>query len=198
MGAFWLTVSLLLHAFSFWLIILLFMRLSRLSEAEQRAAKRAEELEEAMTAHLVAWKEENERFLGEFDALLRAKTAAEPFKRPPASKRAALALRAESGGNGATSPTSSAESDESGAEGKMEGNVKPEQDGHDAAPDYFPDIESIEDVLDLSSSVSTADVARHLYDEGATVEEIAKKLQRGKTEVELLLKFDRKAGKTGE
>lgn len=39
MGAFWLTVSLLLHAFSFWLIILLFMRLSRLSEAEQRGGK---------------------------------------------------------------------------------------------------------------------------------------------------------------
>ncbi|ARP42235.1 MULTISPECIES: hypothetical protein [Geobacillus] len=190
MGAFWLAISLLLHAFSFLLIILLYMRLSRLGEAEQRAAKRAEELEEAMAAHLVAWKEENERFLGELDALLRTKTTAGAAKQPLASKLAAPAPRSASGGSGSASPTSP--TDESGAEEKNGEIAQTGQNDRDVALDYFPDIEAIEDVLDLSPSASAADAARRLHEEGATIEEIAKKLQKGKTEVELLLKFDRK------
>jgi len=195
MEAFWLTISLLLHAFSFLLIILLYMRLARLGEAEQRAARRAEELEEAMAAHFALWKEENERFLGDLDALLQAKTTVEPAKQPPAPKLAVVAPRAASGSDRSASPAPSVESGESAADGKALEGVKTEQNGLGAAHDYFPDIEAIEDVLDLSPS---ADAARRLYAEGATVEEIAKKLQKGKTEVELLLKFDRKADEIGE
>ncbi|MBB6282187.1 hypothetical protein [Geobacillus subterraneus] len=195
MGAFWLTISLLLHAFSFLLIILLYMRLARLGEAEQRAARRAEELEEAMAAHLALWKEENERFFGELDALLRTKMTAGPAKRPTEPKPTAFAPSAISGDSGPMSP---AESHESTAEGKTGESAKTGQNGPDAAHDYFPDIEVIEDVLDLSPSASVADAARRLYAEGASVEEIAKKLQKGKTEVELLLKFDRKADEIGE
>ncbi|OQP08008.1 hypothetical protein B1690_01585 [Geobacillus sp. 46C-IIa] len=197
MEAFWLTISLLLHAFSFLLIILLYMRLARLGEAEQRAARRAEELEEAMAAHLALWKEENERFFRELDALLRTKMTAEPAKQPPAPKLAALASRAASGSSGSASPTSPVKSYERAAEGKTKESVKTGQNVC-GAPDDFPDIEAIEDVLDLSPSASVADAARRLYAEGASVEEIAKKLQKGKTEVELLLKFDRKADEIGE
>nr|WP_235186691.1 hypothetical protein [Geobacillus sp. FW23] len=91
MMAFWLTISLLLHALSFWLIIVLFLRLSRLGEAERRA----EELEEAMTAYLAAWKEENERFLAELDSLLGSGAA--PFVSAPETNDAPVCNGAQTG-----------------------------------------------------------------------------------------------------
>ncbi|MED5077190.1 hypothetical protein P9851_07895 [Geobacillus stearothermophilus] len=207
MEAFWLTVSLLLHAFSFWLIILLYTRLSRLSEEEARAKRRAEELEEAMTAHLVAWKEENERFLAELDALLSAKPAAAADKRTPAPVKSRLPQQSEPGNekesrlvNGAGSENrpgrkqTASERPELGRSGRVE-----QTDAMDALSDYFPDVDAIEDVVDFSPpSAHAAAIARRLEAEGMTVEEIAKKLGKGKTEVELLLKFGRKNGRMGE
>ncbi|SHN16506.1 DUF6115 domain-containing protein [Gracilibacillus kekensis] len=49
-------------------------------------------------------------------------------------------------------------------------------------------VENVEDVVENSTTASIL----HLNAEGFTVEEIAKKLNKGKTEVELLLKFQQK------
>ncbi|MFC0296253.1 hypothetical protein [Geobacillus jurassicus] len=210
MTAFWLTISLLLHALSFWLIILLFLRLSRLGEAERRA----EELEEAMTAYLAAWKEENERFLAELDsrtvsppsasetggAQLNAAAGASGLHRERSREKTAPMPDAGSGKHAAGFEKRAAErtpEDEAGEGGstrqerqkKIEESYSGEAAG--AASDYVTDIGVVEDVLELSFTqpAGASELVRRLYAEGATVEEIAKQLGKGKTEVELLLKF---------
>ncbi len=49
-------------------------------------------------------------------------------------------------------------------------------------------IDSVEDVVESSSTASVL----HMQEKGYTVDEIAKKLNKGKTEIELLLKFQQK------
>ncbi|MGP4040271.1 DUF6115 domain-containing protein [Gracilibacillus sp. D59] len=56
--------------------------------------------------------------------------------------------------------------------------------------DYQPitNVEQVEDVVEQSSTAYVL----HLHNKGYTVNEIAKKLDKGKTEIELLLKFQQK------
>ncbi len=56
--------------------------------------------------------------------------------------------------------------------------------------EYQP-ISPVEEVEDVVESSTTASVL-HLHEKGFTVDEIAKKMDKGKTEVELLLKFQQK------
>ncbi|WP_163579897.1 DUF6115 domain-containing protein [Gracilibacillus saliphilus] len=49
-------------------------------------------------------------------------------------------------------------------------------------------VEQVEDVVERSTTASVL----HLHEKGYTVDEIAKELDKGKTEVELLLKFQQK------
>ncbi|MGG1558375.1 hypothetical protein [Geobacillus thermoleovorans] len=202
MMAFWLTISLLLHALSFWLIIVLFLRLSRLGEAERRA----EELEEAMTAYLAAWKEENERFLAELDSLLNSGAA--PFVSAPETNDAPSGQRGANGKETASMPGAGGGEIGAGFEKRTaeakKGENEPAERGEtekraktsrpSAAPGYFPDIGTVKDVLELSLTrpADASELARRLYAEGETVEEIAKQLGKGKTEVELWLKFAQK------
>ncbi|AKU27726.1 hypothetical protein P9857_11265 [Anoxybacillus geothermalis] len=202
MMAFWLTISLLLHALSFWLIIVLFLRLSRLGEAERRA----EELEEAMTAYLAAWKEENKRFLAELDSLLGSGAA--PFVSAPETNDAPSVQRGANGketasmlgagggeiGGGFEKRTAEAKKEENEPAERGETEKRTETSRPSAAPGYFPDIGTVKDVLELSLTrpADASELARRLYAEGATVEEIAKQLGKGKTEVELWLKFAQK------
>ncbi|BBW96662.1 hypothetical protein ACPVTF_07010 [Geobacillus icigianus] len=220
MEAFWLVISLLLHLFSFLLIVLLFLRLSRLKEAEARAA----ELEEAMAAQLALWKEENDRFLAELDRLLNNKeaSAAGPVppptgllaeEEPPAAmsaqqhgqpaKRteegAALPRNGERGaelgrtarGNRLASAVTDGETERQPMQAGAPTNEAQEQEEREAPSDFLP-IDAIEDVLDLSPLAQSAELVLRRYEQGATVEELAKQLGKGKTEVELLLKFARK------
>ncbi|MDX8046965.1 hypothetical protein SH601_13305 [Gracilibacillus sp. S3-1-1] len=50
------------------------------------------------------------------------------------------------------------------------------------------DVENVEDVVEKSTTAT----ALHLQEQGYTLEEIAKKLDKGKTEIALLLKFQQK------
>ncbi|NNU82607.1 hypothetical protein ETC05_01730 [Geobacillus sp. BMUD] len=202
MMAFWLTISLLLHALSFWLILVLFLRLSRLGEAERRA----EELEEAMTAYLAAWKEENERFLAELDSLLGNRAASlvsvrqtngAPSVQQDTSDEATALMPGAGGGEigaGVEQRTAEAKKEENEPTERGEIGKRAETSRSSATLDYFPDIGAVKDVLELSFTrpVDASELARRLYAEGATVEEIAKQLGKGKTEVELWLKFAQK------
>ncbi|NNV04995.1 hypothetical protein [Geobacillus sp. C56-T2] len=219
MEAFWLVISLLLHLFSFLLIVLLFLRLSRLKEAEARAT----ELEEAMAAQLALWKEENDRFLAELDRLLNNKEASAASPIPPptgllteeespaamsAQQHGQPATRTEEGaalprdgergaelgrtarGNRLASDVTDGETEQPMQAGAPTSEAQ-EQEEREAPSDFLP-VEAIEDVLDLSPLAQSAELVLRRYEQGATVEELAKQLGKGKTEVELLLKFARK------
>ncbi|EZP78065.1 hypothetical protein H839_04984 [Parageobacillus genomosp. 1] len=163
MLAFLLTISFLLHALSLWIIILLYLRLAKVKEMEKQQ-QMTEEIEQTFSAYLLEWKEENERFLTELAAILPNRSRTDHLPKDSAEPQAE--------GNETTAPNEETE----------------------PLPSYFPNIDEIKDIVDIRQqpASSAADRVWQLYGQGKTVEEIAKILNKGKTEVELLLKFRQK------
>jgi hypothetical protein len=156
MIAFLLVVSFILHALSLFVIILLYLQLSKVKETEKRQQQMAEEMEQTFSAYLLEWKEENERFLKELSDMLTNRTKADRKQSP--SKANATSTKEE------------------------------------ALPDYFPNVDDVKDIVDIRHQAmpSLVEEAWQLFEEGKTIEEIAKILKKGKTEIELLLKFRQK------
>jgi hypothetical protein len=157
MIAFLLVISFILHALSLFVIILLYLQLSKVKETEKRQQQMAEEMEQTFSAYLLEWKEENERFLKELSDMLTNRTRADG-EQPPSKVNA----------------TSTKE---------------------EALPNYFPNIDDVKDIVDIRHQAmppSLVDEAWKLFEQGKTIEEIAKILKKGKTEIELLLKFREK------
>jgi hypothetical protein len=165
-----LLFSFILNAISLFLIIILFIRYSHLSKLEKKQEKMMNEMESVMTSFLLEMKEENEMFL---QKLQKKQT-----------------------------------------EQKSE-TKKLNQQRSSARKEYtHPPIEQVKDIVEISSSKTivserslpekeakigpkeTVDPmetllaqVQILQNEGLSIEEIAKKLNKGKTEIELLLKF---------
>jgi hypothetical protein len=156
MIAFLLVVSFILHALSLFVIILLYLQLSKVKETEKRQQQMAEEMEQTFSAYLLEWKEENERFLKELSDVLTNRTKADRKQSP--SKANATSTKEE------------------------------------ALPDYFPNVDDVKDIVDIRHQAmpSLVEEAWQLFEQGKTIEEIAKILKKGKTEIELLLKFRQK------
>ncbi|WP_084821903.1 hypothetical protein [Bacillus sp. SA1-12] len=77
----------------------------------------------------------------------------------------------------------------------LHGKVK--EKNQDELPDYLNNVNKIEDIIEISQSSQGKSLpfeleAINLYEKGYTLEQIAKKLNKGKTEIQLLLKFRRK------
>jgi hypothetical protein len=163
MFAFLLTISFLLHALSLWIIILLYLRLAKVKEMEKQQ-QMTEEIERTFSAYLLEWKEENERFLTELAAILP--------NRPRTDHLPKDSTEPQTEGNKTTAPSEETEE----------------------LPSYFPNIDEIKDIVDIRQQPASSadDRVWQLYEQGKTVEEIAKILNKGKTEVELLLKFRQK------
>jgi hypothetical protein len=156
MIAFLLVVSFILHALSLFVIILLYLQLSKVKETEKRQQQMAEEMEQTFSAYLLEWKEENERFLKELSDMLTNRTKADRKQSP--SKVNATSTKEE------------------------------------ALPNYFPNVDDVKDIVDIRHQAmpSLVEEAWQLFEQGKTIEEIAKILKKGKTEIELLLKFRQK------
>lgn len=162
MTAFLLTVSFLLHALSLFIIILLYLQLSKVKEVERRQSQLIEEMEQTVSAYLLEWREENERFLQALSEKMNRRGEGENVAKRPASvpKPAKKEEKKEW-----TPPLASIE--------QMKDQVE-------IRTDKQPKLE-------LPSSLEERAIA--LKKEGKTVDEIAKLLNKGKTEIELLLKF---------
>ncbi|WP_027408712.1 hypothetical protein [Anoxybacteroides tepidamans] len=165
MTAFLLTVSFVLHALSLFIIILLYLQLSKVKEVERRQSQLSQEMEQTISAYLLEWKEENERFLQALSKKMDNGSEKKDVDRSPSIKNR--------------------------SEKRNE-------------TEWLPPMESIEQMKDeveiraakQTKSVSTPpppmsleEQAIALQKEGKTIEEIAKLLNKGKTEIELLLKF---------
>jgi hypothetical protein len=157
MIAFLFVISFILHALSLFVIILLYLQLSKVKETEKRQQQMAEEMEQTFSTYLLEWKEENKRFLKELSDMMIHRSKADGKKSP-------IKVNA----------TSTKE---------------------EALPNYFPNVDDVKDIVDIRHQAmppSLADEAWKLFEQGKTIEEIAKTLKKGKTEIELLLKFRQK------
>ncbi|MED5050505.1 hypothetical protein P9850_01295 [Anoxybacillus rupiensis] len=163
MIAFLLTVSFALHAFSLFIIILLYLQLSKVKEVEKKQSQLIQEMEETISAYLLEWKEENERFLQALSQRMRSRDNVQT-KPSPAPKQHSAPVKDD--------------------------EWLPPMEQVDTIKDRIEISETNQQQKEVPSSPSSiAEQAEQLQKEGKTIEEIAKLLNKGKTEIELLLKF---------
>jgi hypothetical protein len=163
MVAFLLIISFGLHAISLFVIILLYLQLSKVKEVEKRQSQLIKDMEHTVSAYLLEWKEENERFLK------------------------ALSKNVNKRSGNAAKPSSVS------IDSTLSQTTENEWPSHIPNVEMIKDKVEIRATNkhqgEQSSLPSIAEQAMKLQKEGKTVEEIAKLLKKGKTEIELLLKF---------
>ncbi len=164
MNEFLLMFSLMLHGVTFIVVIYLYRQLKDQPHVDE-LEKTVREVEDVFASYLLELKNENERLMNilkENGKNVKVETS-EP---PPLNKFA--------------EPTKTKEKREN--ENKQIENSPVETGlGDSYQPENIPVDETVE--LTLESRVL------HLYKNGKTIEEIAKQLNKGKTEIELIIKF---------
>ncbi|MGN7939855.1 hypothetical protein [Virgibacillus sp. 6R] len=170
MNTFLLLISLLLHIVAFYFIVVLYTKYATIKKLADSQSSLLEEAENSMTSFLIEMKDENERLINELTKATRDNVP--DTEKNDSQLENHLKL-------------------DSGLKMQLEKN-----DGasNDELPDYMNEIDEIEDVIEINHPKQKEDLpfeveAINLYKNGYTVEQIAKKLNKGKTEIELLVKF---------
>ncbi|MCM3003747.1 hypothetical protein [Priestia koreensis] len=198
MMSFALIISFILHAITFFIIVILYSHVTRLKETETRTKALVEEAETFMTSALVEMKEQNE--------LLLKQIKEERAKVPPRPKEAVVQLQKEG------SPVERDKQQRKPVEKQNQPENK--QEKQQERPKTInvvsePTKEDLKELLQVEeesesprmrSPLTPKEVAKlsveeveelviSLQKEGLTLDEIAKYLHKGKTELELLLRF---------
>ncbi|MBS8263488.1 hypothetical protein DYI25_03415 [Mesobacillus boroniphilus] len=188
MTTFLLLLSLILNAAAIFAIILLYLRQNRLVEAEKKQGKIINEIEEIFSAYLFELKEENDKFLE-----LMTKTKFQ--KQQGNIESTAIDAAGEETETDSGHITQAKQQNRLGKGISYHTAKKAYQQNREAVP---PDLHLPEDdKIDIDSQLnpvepnqlSFIDQVLHMKKQGLTIEEIARDLDKGKTEIELLLKF---------
>ncbi|WP_210363845.1 hypothetical protein [Bacillus sp. REN3] len=185
MTALLLLASLILNATAIFAIILLYLRQNRLFEEEKQQGRIIKDIEEVFSAYLLEMKDENEKLIELIKETASGEgTEAEKLheygvgQEQKALKEATVesSIRKESGVS------------YQAARKAYEQNAFRFPPGEEAFPAPIPDDpeSAQQETADQRPSIEQV---LELKKEGLTIEEIARKLNKGKTEIELLLKF---------
>lgn len=172
MTAFWIAALFVLQLGGFYMIALLYLRMSRLDKTEKNQQQLIKEMEDSLALYITEVKDENDRLI---DQLTKIQENPQNNESKVEPKRSSLAQEAEVA---ATSvyfnpkpPTS-----------KVLDSYRSQQQPSETS--------ATKSRLEPKQETEFETVYR-LYDEGLTLNEIASQLKKGKTEVELILKFKR-------
>lgn len=188
MTTFLLLLSLILNAAAIFAIILLYLRQNRLVEAEKKQERIIKEIEEVFSAYLFELKEENEKFI-ELMTKRPGKKQSENKKDP------SIEIEEEDRNQ---SPESGNQGDQPPRFGKgisYHAARKAYQQNSEPVSEEEITVELIEELPtslengQVSKPLSLIDQVMEMKRQGKSVEEIARVLDKGKTEIELLLKF---------
>jgi hypothetical protein len=191
MTTFLLLLSLILNGAAIFAIILLYLRQNRLVETEKKQGKIINEIEEVFSAYLFELKEENDKFLelmtktkvqnqsGDKETAALEASEKEPEK---SSDHIAQEKQPSRLGKGITYHA---------ARKAYQQNREQVSPDLDLPEDDIIAVESQENNVELKQ-LSFIDQVLYMKKQGLTIEEIAKDLDKGKTEIELLLKFRQK------
>lgn len=197
MTTFLLLLSLILNVAAIFAIILLYLRQNRLVEAEKKQDKIIKEIEEIFSAYLFELKEENDKFI----QLMTTTTIQEQ----PSNKMAAIDATEKK-------TVSVKTADEKPAPEANEGNEMQQRLGKgisyhaarkayqqnrgqtSAVPDNGVELTEVDPKENKEEVIQSSpiDQVPQMTNQGMTIEEIARKMDKGKTEIELLLKFRQK------
>lgn len=164
-----LLLSLLLHVVAFYFIIILYMKYSTMKNITETQRQILEETENSMTSFLIDMKDENEKLI---ETLLSSTNMR--MHMPMAEDRMEIKQRPNT-------------------EIKQQTNIELEPNSIEL-PSHLSGLDEMKDIVELTQTSKKKKIpfeieAINLYKEGYTVEQISKKFNKGKTEVELLLKF---------
>lgn len=171
---FLLTVSFLIHGLSLFCIILLYMQVTKVKRIERLYQQNINKMEAAMGSYLAEFQEQNEQFLRQLrerSTSLSSEVEKSSVKSPLVDKEDVPAQRVDL----KSEPSQSLHELLS-----IEENQKHIRTSFDEL--------TTDQIQDLSGE-EIKEFSVYLKRKGLTIEEIAKHLHRGKTEIELLLKF---------
>ncbi|WP_282171617.1 DUF6115 domain-containing protein [Cytobacillus firmus] len=193
MTAFLLAISLLLNIVALLAIILLYLRQNKLMDTEKRQEKVLIEMEEVISAYLVQMKEENDDFI--------SKLSKANAKNDTSIKEKSIPVNLDR-----KNDVDISKADEKSmplARASIYQASKAYKQNLRAAEDLLSEIESLPSLKE-TESVTRSDSSQSIKEEnpssindqvfnlkkqGMSAGDIAKKLGKGKTEVELMLKF---------
>ncbi|PKR78648.1 hypothetical protein CEY16_02510 [Halalkalibacillus sediminis] len=171
MGNILVIFSLVLHGVSFIAIFWLYQKVQALSEGERQFDKRTQEVEDIFSSYLLEIKDENKKFTEQIKSVNGESSVNRKHTEHSLNK-------------GKQKEESEIQTNEYLAEEEL---PKPAVNHPSNEHKYQPDQLAVEDKIEQPSFQS---MVLQLYNSGHTVESIAKQLDRGKTEVELIVKFN--------
>ena len=205
MSTFLLVVSFLLNALTIYAIIVLYTRQNRLADLDKKQERIIKDMEDLISSYLFEMKEENEKFLYRFEnindeapekSFAPKKPAVQtppsvknqpekdsefPFEMTAPSTSRLLAARAYQTNQVPLEKPEAKEPSESFDSDETNKTVSKESISEENEREKLIKVLPKEETL--------AEQVIKLQKQGKSIEEIARQLKRGKTEIELILKF---------
>lgn len=179
MTTFLFIISFLLNIISLLSIIILYTRQNRFIDLEKRQGKMLREMEETISTYLIEMKEENDAFIS---SLHKSKNEhSEPKNKTELPQKSVSKHKNEEPGSPANKRLNAYK-----AYKKPAASVQRNEDEGGWSP-LVPDESRENEEKSLVNKVIT------LQQKGLSIDEIAKSMGKGKTEIELLLKFNQKS-----
>ncbi|MED5092483.1 Swarming motility protein SwrB [Bacillus safensis] len=176
----WL-ISFMLHAALIYFVIILYTRMNSLKATEQKQRELLEETENTLAAFLMEVKEEN-------DKLSKVAAASPDFS----AEELKSDLQTPKQPQPPIESQQSVESEDPVPE-HLSALLNEVEVQEEKVNEPVPQLETEASMPSKSEIEETfEDQVKTLYDEGRSLEEIAKEMKTGKTEIELLLKFSGK------
>lgn len=199
MTSVFLFISIVLNIIALFSIVILYLRQSKLFEVEKKQQRMIEEMEDVISTYLAEMKEENESFIERI-----TKVAKNQVNKKVNSEKKEVTLLPSS--EEEKIPFSIKSSKSHAVKAYKLGAIQSliDEDVEVLLPDFNEsedlnaDIKMGKKVEDTRQKVtepeekSLLEEVVYLQEQGLTNEEIAKKLHKGQTEIELLLKFRQK------
>ncbi|MEK3989595.1 hypothetical protein [Robertmurraya sp. FSL R5-0851] len=199
MTSVFLFISILLNIFALFSIVILYLRQSKLFEVEKKQQRMIEEMEDVISTYLAEMKEENESFIERMTRAANNQSNKQEKRKKEASIESILPSAEE---EKVRFPVKSSKSQAVKAYKLGATQSLTDEDVEVLLPDFNEpedpanDLKVEKEVEETVQEVKTAPKEKslleevvHLQEQGLTYEEIAKKLHKGQTEIELLLKF---------
>ncbi|MBA9024843.1 hypothetical protein [Peribacillus huizhouensis] len=201
MSGFIMFIMFILNIFTIMAIIVLYMRQNRLANFERDQERKAREMEETMATFVLALKEENDRLIHTLSNnnvdttelnvneknISRNSSASSQTQAVDRPNRQVVKVKQEDASSLELPDLPINEED------ILEISRKPLEHG-----DNYKQSTSFQESLkqelknhEQRAKPTLSDQVNNLLHEGLTTEEIAKKLNKGKTEIELLIRFNR-------
>ncbi|MER2000059.1 MAG: hypothetical protein ABS882_09795 [Lysinibacillus sp.] len=175
----------ILQLLSFFWIALLNTKLSKYKDLEKKQQSLIEEMDNSIGAYLVEMKDENDRLIQELKAASMEQTNIKQVVIEDELKHTTLQEEL-------TNPVASLQGDKPAAftpKKKAANAYGRHQEVHTPGFEQHKVSAILKEVEPQKVPLTFEQKVKNMYDEGQTIEQIAKATNKGKTEIELLLKF---------